>query len=112
MGIDKETVKLATGHEDTKMIDEVYLHESSEDKARKLSGAIKDKAKGSLFVANNSQKPEFTEEEIDVFNYVFAGDLLLGINQNMKRPRYMRFWIRIWIPVFWNYLQRKKLSPF
>lgn len=37
------------------MIDEVYLHESSEDKARKLSGAIKEKAKGSLFVANNSK---------------------------------------------------------
>lgn len=82
------------------MIDEVYLHESSEDKARKLSGAIKEKAKGSLFVANNSKKPDFTEEETDVFNYVFAGDLLLGINQNMKRLRYMRFWIRIWIPVF------------
>ena len=87
MGIDKETVKLATGHEDTKMIDEVYLHESSEDKARKLSGAIKDKAKGSLFVANNSQKPEFTEEEIDVFNYVFAGDLLLGINQKYEATK-------------------------
>lgn len=87
MGIDKETVKLATGHEDTKMIDEVYLHESSEDKARKLSGAIREKAKGSLFTANTPKAPEFTEEEVDVFNYVFAGDLLLGINQKYEATK-------------------------
>lgn len=87
MGIDKETVKLATGHEDTKMIDEVYLHESSEDKAHKLSGAIREKAKGSLFVANNSKEPESPEDEIDVFNYVFAGDLLLGINQKYEATK-------------------------
>ena len=84
MGIDKETVKLATGHEDTKMIDEVYLHESSEDKAHKLSGAIREKAKGSLFTANISKALEFPKEETDVFNYVFAGDLLLGINQKYE----------------------------
>lgn len=52
MGIDKETVKLATGHENTKMIDEVYLHESSEDKAHKLGGAIREKATGSLFATS------------------------------------------------------------
>ena len=41
--IPKETVILATGHEDTKMIDEVYSHLNHKDKARKVAVAF-DKA--------------------------------------------------------------------
>ena len=42
-GVPKETVILATGHENTKMIDEVYAHLTQKDKAKKVSEAF-DKA--------------------------------------------------------------------
>ena len=38
--IPKETVILATGHEDTKMIDEVYSHLNHKDKSRKVAAAF------------------------------------------------------------------------
>ena len=40
-GIPKETVIIATGHEDTRMIDKVYSHLNSKDKAKKVSNAFK-----------------------------------------------------------------------
>lgn len=40
-GIPKETVIIATRHEDTKMIDKVYSHLNSKDKAKKVSNAFK-----------------------------------------------------------------------
>ena len=40
-GIPKETVIIATGHEDTKMIDKVYSHLNSKDKSKKVSNAFK-----------------------------------------------------------------------
>ena len=40
-GIPKETVIIATGYEDTKMIDKVYSHLNSKDKAKKVSNAFK-----------------------------------------------------------------------
>ena len=40
-GIPKETVIIATGHEDTKMIDKVYSHLNSKDKVKKVSNAFK-----------------------------------------------------------------------
>lgn len=86
MGIDKETVIIATGHEDTKMVDEVYLHTSSLDKAEKLGKAIREKAKGSLFVSNQVEKV-VKEKEVDVFNYIFAGDLLLGLAQKYEATK-------------------------
>ena len=39
--IPKETIIIATGHEDTKMIDKVYSHLNSKDKAKKVSNAFK-----------------------------------------------------------------------
>jgi integrase len=41
--IPKETIIIATGHEDTKMIDKVYSHLSNKDKAQKVSTAFKKK---------------------------------------------------------------------
>lgn len=86
MGIDKETVIIATGHEDTKMIDEVYLHISSLDKAKKLGKAIREKAKGSLFVSNRIEEV-VKEKDVDVFNYIFAGDLLLGLAKKYEATK-------------------------
>ena len=48
-GIPKETVIIATGHEDTKMIDKVYSHLSNKDKAQKVSTAFKKKLDGDNF---------------------------------------------------------------
>ena len=47
--IPKETIIIATGHEDTKMIDKVYSHLSSKDKAQKVSTAFKKKLDGDIF---------------------------------------------------------------
>lgn len=48
-GIPKETVIIATGHEDTKMIDKVYSHLNSKDKAQKVSTTFKKKLDGDIF---------------------------------------------------------------
>lgn len=55
--IPKETVILATGHEDTKMIDEVYSHLTHKDKAKKVATAF-DKA-------FNPKKVEASTENIN-----------------------------------------------
>lgn len=47
--IPKETIIIATGHEDTKMIDKVYSHLSNKDKAQKVSTAFKKKLDGDIF---------------------------------------------------------------
>ena len=46
--IPKETIIIATGHEDTKMIDKVYSHLSNKDKAQKVSTAFKKKLDGDI----------------------------------------------------------------
>ena len=48
-GIPKETVIIATGHEDTKMIDKVYSHLNSKDKAKKVSNAFKSNLNNGIF---------------------------------------------------------------
>lgn len=83
MGIPKETVIIATAHENTKMINEVYLHVSSHDKAIQLSEAIETNAHGSMFVTHKKQDKSI--EETDIFNYIFAGDLLLKLNELFKK---------------------------
>lgn len=85
MGIPKEVVIIATAHENTKMIDAVYLHVSSHDKAHKLSEAIIEKAQGSMFVAHKEQVT--TKPEANVFNYIFAGDLLLGLAKKYEATK-------------------------
>ncbi len=71
MGIPKETVIIATGHENTTMIDEVYLHVSSRDKAIQLSEAIETNARRGIFTAHEHQeelKKDFPETLIDEVN--------------------------------------------
>ncbi|MBR2493511.1 MAG: tyrosine-type recombinase/integrase, partial [Paludibacteraceae bacterium] len=55
--IPKETVILATGHEDTKMIDEVYSHLTHKDKAKKVAIAFNK--------AFNPEKVEASTENIN-----------------------------------------------
>jgi hypothetical protein len=62
MDISKETVILATGHTDTKMIDEVYSHLTGKDNAKKLTEAIKEKGTG---IFQLDSKAESKEESIE-----------------------------------------------
>lgn len=55
--IPKETVILATGHEDTKMIDEVYSHLTHKDKSQKVAAAFEK--------AFNPEKVEVSTESIN-----------------------------------------------
>ena len=56
-GVPKETVILATGHEDTKMIDEVYSHLTHKDKSQKVAAAFEK--------AFNPEKVEASTENIN-----------------------------------------------
>ena len=59
-GVPKEDVILATGHENTKMIDEVYAHLTQKDKAKKVSEAF-EKA---FNPAEESPSPSIAPDEI------------------------------------------------
>lgn len=83
MGIPKEIVIIATAHENTKMINEVYLHVSSRDKAIQLTEAVETNSRGGIFTTYKEQ--EKPEEETDIFNYIFAGDLWLKLNDLLKK---------------------------
>lgn len=98
MGIPKEVVIIATTHENTKMIDEVYLHVSSHDKAHKLSEAIIEKTQGSMFVAHKEQVSP--KPEVDVFNLSSPMIYYWNLPRNTKRLKYMRSWIKIWTKGF------------
>ena len=85
MGIPKEVVIIATTHENTKMIDEVYLHVSSHDKAHKLSEAIIEKTQGSMFVAHKEQvSPQAGGRCIQL---IFADDLLLELAKKYEATK-------------------------
>jgi uncharacterized protein (UPF0335 family) len=74
MGIPKEIVIIATGHTDTKMIDEVYLHESPTEKGKKLINSIKKNSSQSyLFKINDAS------ETNKLLNALFAYDTLLKL---------------------------------
>ena len=83
MGIPKETVIIATAQENDKMINEVYLHVSSHDKAIQLTEAVETNIRGDIFSIDRKQ--EKPEEETDIFNYIFAGDLWLKLNDLLKK---------------------------
>lgn len=59
--IPKETIIIATGHEDTKMIDKVYSHLSNKDKAQKVSTAFKKKLDGDIFSMGKVETNSFNE---------------------------------------------------
>lgn len=48
-GIPKEDIIIATGHENTKMVDEVYAHLTAKDKSRKVTSAFKKKLGDGIF---------------------------------------------------------------
>ena len=92
-GIPKEDIIIATGHENTKMVDEVYAHLTAKDKSRKVTTAFKKKLDDGIFDMGGQTEPEDNgqrstptalakpKQKADVFNHVFAGDLLLKLSR-------------------------------
>lgn len=82
MGIPKDAVIIATGHEDTTMIDEVYEHLNEQDKANKVASAF-NKLDGKLF---NMDKEEVTslpvgKPKTKVLDYLLAESTLLRLEK-------------------------------
>lgn len=77
-GISKEVVIIATGHEDTKMIDKVYSHLNSKDKAKKVSSAFKESLSGDIFNMDKGDAPATNEpKQIDTLANDITFDTLL-----------------------------------
>mgnify|MGYP000939098772 FL=1 len=76
--IPKETIIIATGHEDTKMIDKVYSHLSNKDKAQKVSTAFKKKLDGDIFSMGKMETNSLNEVKPtnDVTNNITFDTLL------------------------------------
>ena len=79
MGVSKEAVIIATAHTDIKMINEVYLHETAQDRGKKLVNELIEKGSGSeLFsITPNSH-------EINVLKSLFDYEGVLRLNEIQK----------------------------
>lgn len=75
MGVPKEVVIIATAHTDIKMIDDVYLHETTSDKGRKFIEVIQKKGNQSKIFAI----PSSISNDRSALNNLFAYDTLINI---------------------------------
>lgn len=64
MDVPKDTIIIATGHNDTQMIDEVYEHLNEKDKSNKIKKAISNKIGDSFF--NTKQEITKTNSNTDI----------------------------------------------
>lgn len=80
MGIPKDIVMIATAHTDEKMINEVYLHETANEKGRKFVEALQaNKEQSVLFAVPNN-----IYSSTNLINSLFAYDLLIHLDNLMK----------------------------
>lgn len=92
-GIPREDIIIATGHENTQMLDKIYAHLTAKDKSQKVTSAFKKKLGDGIFNMGGQAEMESNEQTLvstvpvkpkqktDVFNHVFAGDLLLKLSK-------------------------------
>lgn len=80
MGIPKDIVMIATAHTDEKMINEVYLHETANEKGRKFVEALQANKKQSILFA----VPNNNYSNTDLLNKLFAYDILMHLENLMK----------------------------
>ena len=80
MGIPKDIVMIATAHTDEKMINEVYLHETANEKGRKFVEALQANKKQSFLFA----VPNNNYSNTDLLNKLFAYDILMHLENLMK----------------------------
>ena len=57
-GIPREDIIIATGHEDTQMLDKIYAHLTAKDKSRKVTSAFKKKLGDGIFDMGGQPEPE------------------------------------------------------
>ena len=92
-GISREDIIIATGHENTQMLDKIYAHLTAKDKSQKVTSAFKKKLGEGIFDMGGQAEPEDDvqtptptvpakpKQKTDPFNHVFAGDLLLKLSR-------------------------------
>jgi len=76
MGVAKDIVRIATAHTDIKMIDDVYLHETANDKGKKLIESLKkSKSQSELFRISSK------ETNSHILNTLFAYNKLKTLKE-------------------------------
>ena len=92
-GVPREDIIIATGHEDTQMLDKIYAHLTAKAKSRKVTTAFKKTLGAGIFDMGGQPEPEDGEQtpaptvpanptqKPDVFHYVFTGDLLQTLSR-------------------------------
>ena len=61
-GVPREDIIIATGHEDTQMLDKIYAHLTAKDKSRKVTTAFKKKLGDGIFDMGGQPEPEDGEQ--------------------------------------------------
>lgn len=61
-GISREDIIIATGHENTQMLDKIYAHLTAKDKSRKVTNAFKKKLGDGIFDMGSQSEPEKVPE--------------------------------------------------
>jgi len=80
MGVPKDIVIIATAHTDISMINDVYLHETANDKGKKYIQALqKSSNQSKLFVV-----PSAKSNNKSALNSLFAYDILLNISNLLR----------------------------
>ncbi len=62
-GIPREDIIIATGHEDTQMLDKIYAHLTAKDKSRKVTNAFKKKLGDGIFDMGVQPEPDENEQK-------------------------------------------------
>lgn len=69
-GVPREDIIIATGHENTQMLDKIYAHLTSKDKSRKVTNAFKKKLGDGIFDMGGQPEPEKVPEKPSEQNLV------------------------------------------
>lgn len=62
-GISREDIIIATGHENTQMLDKIYAHLTAKDKSKKVTNAFKKKLGDGIFDMGGQTEPENVPEK-------------------------------------------------
>ena len=62
-GVPREDIIIATGHEDTQMLDKIYAHLTAKDKSKKVTNAFKKKLGDGIFDMGGQTEPENVPEK-------------------------------------------------
>ena len=75
-GVPREDIIIATGHEDTQMLDKIYAHLTAKDKSKKVTSAFKKKLGDGIFDMGSQPEPEKVPEHP-------SGDRLMNMDCNL-----------------------------